>query len=397
MLKKLGPGLLVAAAGIGAGDMIISIQIGLAFKWTFVLAVILTALLKYEITEGIARHKLATGRSVIQYWNKNIPIGLRIIFIAFFIIWSFMVGAALLSASGLAAHAILPFLSENNWAIILSLLAFLMVYFGNYQSIEDVTKFLILLLFLILIPTAIILFFKTDIVKMEPADFNTPTLLMSIIGGVGGSVTMLSYTYWLQEKNWTHADSAANVRFDLRFSYAITAFFIFSLMIISSRLIINTTELKNSELIFGLGELIGSVLGNWGELLFKFCFFGVAFSSLLTVWSGVPYLFADFSSGFSKNSKTDNEPVQKSTIYKIFLLFLSIAPLSLTFLQSTIKNVINYTLISSVFVVGISITLLIINSKKKLMGDLVNTQFSKITLTLSILVFAGLLIWQSLH
>jgi Mn2+/Fe2+ NRAMP family transporter len=227
MLKKLGPGLLVAAAGIGAGDMIISIQIGLAFKWIFVLAVILTALLKYEITEGIARHKLATGRSVIQYWNKNIPIGLRIIFIVFFIIWSFMVGAALLSASGLAAHAILPFLSENNWAIILSLLAFLMVYFGNYQSIEDVTKFLILLLFLILIPTAIILFFKTDIVKMEPADFNTPTLLMSIIGGVGGSVTMLSYTYWLQEKNWTHADSAANVRFDLRFSYAITAFFIF--------------------------------------------------------------------------------------------------------------------------------------------------------------------------
>ncbi|AWV97727.1 Nramp family divalent metal transporter [Arcticibacterium luteifluviistationis] len=395
MLKKLGPGLLVAAAGIGAGDMIIGIQIGLDFQWIFVAAVLLATVLKYVITAGIAKHQLETGESIIQFWNTKIPFWLRLIFILFFIVWSFMVGAALLSASGLAANSLLSFWSKETWAVVHSLLAFLMIYFGKYQSIENLTKVLILLLFVILIPTAIVLLFKTETSsEMVSAAYDTPTLIMSIIGGVGGSVTMLSYTYWLQEKNWDKKSLISDVRFDLRFSYFITALFIFALMVIASRLKMDSGDLSGPKLIFFLGEMIGDVLGTTIKLLFKICFWGVAFSSVITVWSGVPYLFQDFYQGIIKNKTTSTVPAAESKVYRAFLLFISIAPLVLTFLQNTIKNVINYTLISSVFVVGISITLLLLSRGKSKVS---NSLFSKIILSLSVLVFASLLIWQAFH
>lgn len=395
MFKKLGPGLLVAAAGIGAGDMIIGIQVGLDFQWAFVAAVLLATVLKYIITVGIAKFQIETGTSIIQFWNTKIPFWLRLIFILFFLIWSFMVGAALLSASGLAANSLLPFLSKETWAVIHSLLAFLLIYLGKYQSIENLTKVLILLLFIILIPTALVLLFKAEIPdKFVGAAYDTPTLIMSIIGGVGGSVTMLSYTYWLQEKNWDTKNSMPEVRFDLRFSYFITALFIFSLMIIASKLEMNAAELSGSTLIFALGEVIGNVLGSSLKLLFKICFWGVAFSSVITVWSGVPYLFQDFYKGIVKSKDRGGISSVTSKQYRAFLLFISIAPLVLTFLQNTIKNVINYTLISSVFVVGISVTLLLLSGKK---GKISNDIFSKFILALSVLVFASLLTWQAFH
>ncbi|WP_341228116.1 Nramp family divalent metal transporter [uncultured Arcticibacterium sp.] len=395
MLKKLGPGLLVAAAGIGAGDMIIGIQIGLDFQWVFVAAVLLATVLKYIITVGIAKFQIETGTSIIQFWNTKIPFWLRLIFILFFLIWSFMVGAALLSASGLAANSLLPFWSKETWAVVHSLLAFLMIYFGKYQSIENLTKVLILLLFVILIPTALVLLFKSETSsEIVSAAYDTPTLIMSIIGGVGGSVTMLSYTYWLEEKNWNKENLMPEVRFDLRFSYFITALFIFALMIIASRLDMQSGELNGSKLIFSLGEVIGNVLGSSLKLLFKICFWGVAFSSVITVWSGVPYLFQDFYQGIFKSKSRSNVSPAASKQYRAFLLFISIAPLILTFLQNTIKNVINYTLISSIFVVGISVTLLLLSGKK---GKISNDVFSKFILAISVLVFASLLLWQVFH
>ena len=397
-MKKIGPGLLVAAAGIGAGDMILGIQIGLDFKWVFVLAVLLAAVLKYVITEGIAKYQLAKGRTIIEFWNENIPIWLRLVFILFFVIWSFMVGAALLSACGLAANSLLPFLSKEYWAIIHSMMAFALIYFGRYQVLESITKVLILFLFIVLIPTAIILIFNSPEVastRIHLNAYDTPTLIMGIFGGVGGSVTMLSYTYWVEEKKWEKTILLKNIRFDLRISYLITALFVIAIMLISSAVELGSNQ-SGSALILGISEVIGNLLGNTGALLFKLCFWGVVFSSVITVWSGVPYLFSDFYKGFVQKKTTSNDSITHSKVYLLFLAFISLAPLLLTFLQSTVKNVINYTLISSFFVVGISITLLIINSKKEI-GNLGNSPISKAILYLCVFLFAGLLIWQGFH
>ncbi len=65
-LRTLGPGLVLAAAGIGAGDVVVASVTGIRFGPTLLWAVVVTAALKYVITEGLARWQLATGETTRQ-------------------------------------------------------------------------------------------------------------------------------------------------------------------------------------------------------------------------------------------------------------------------------------------------------------------------------------------
>ena len=64
----IGPGLLVAATGVGAGDLatasLTGSQLGTAVLW----AVVVGAFLKLVLTEGLARWQLATGHVPVWYY-----------------------------------------------------------------------------------------------------------------------------------------------------------------------------------------------------------------------------------------------------------------------------------------------------------------------------------------
>ena len=65
LLSIFGPGLLVAATGVGAGDLATAgfagAKLGTAVLW----AVVLGALMKFVLTEGIARWQVASGDTLI--------------------------------------------------------------------------------------------------------------------------------------------------------------------------------------------------------------------------------------------------------------------------------------------------------------------------------------------
>ena len=50
---------------------------------------------------------------------------------------------------------------------------------------------------------------------LYPAQEEAVLLVLGIIGGVGGSVTLLCYSYWLQEKQWRGAAFLRHTRIDL--------------------------------------------------------------------------------------------------------------------------------------------------------------------------------------
>ncbi|MCB9298167.1 MAG: hypothetical protein H6559_34355 [Lewinellaceae bacterium] len=47
-----------------------------------------------------------------------------------------------------------------------------------------------------------------------PAQGEGVLLVLGIIGGVGGSVTLLCYSYWLQEKKWRGTAFLRHTRID---------------------------------------------------------------------------------------------------------------------------------------------------------------------------------------
>ena len=66
LLTIIGPGILVAATGVGAGDLATATftgtKLGLAILW----AVVLGAFFKFVLNEGLTRWQLATGDTLLE-------------------------------------------------------------------------------------------------------------------------------------------------------------------------------------------------------------------------------------------------------------------------------------------------------------------------------------------
>jgi len=211
LLSIIGPGILVAATGVGAGDLATAsftgAKVGLVVLW----AVVLGAFFKFVLTEGLARWQLATGTTILEGAMRHFGRPVQYGFLIYFLAWSFMVAAALMSACGAAAQAILP-LSDNPatgkiiYGIIHSLIGLGLIYRGGYQLFEKVMS---------VCPDWHEVMNGLLFPNIFQADWEEFAWTIALIGGVGGTVTILSYGYWIREKGRLSPKDLPLCRLDL--------------------------------------------------------------------------------------------------------------------------------------------------------------------------------------
>jgi Mn2+/Fe2+ NRAMP family transporter len=113
---------------------------------------------------------------------------------------------------------------------------------------------------------------------------------ISLIGGIGGTLTVLCYGYWLREEGRSGTSQLRVCRIDLALSYLMAAIFGVSMVIVGTSIQVDG---EGTQLLVRLSDRLGQELGETGRILFLLGTFGTVFSSLLGVWQAVPYLFAD--------------------------------------------------------------------------------------------------------
>ena len=142
LLALVSPGLLVAATGVGAGDLATAAftgsRLGVAVLW----AVLLGASLKFLLNEGLARWQLATGETLLEGALRRLGRPAHLVFGAYLLLWSFFVGSALMSACGVAIHAIVPVFTDAAtgkivFGIAASLLGVLLVLVGGFRALRE--------------------------------------------------------------------------------------------------------------------------------------------------------------------------------------------------------------------------------------------------------------------
>src|ERR671914_396979 len=99
-LKLAGPGLVVAATGIGSGDVVSATVGGASYGVVLLWAVAVGAFFKYVLNEGIARWQLATGTTVLEGWAEHLPAWVKVYFGIYLVFWTVAVSAALTNATG---------------------------------------------------------------------------------------------------------------------------------------------------------------------------------------------------------------------------------------------------------------------------------------------------------
>ncbi len=133
---RIGPGLAIAATGVGAGDLLAAMLAGADFGSTLAWAIVLGAILKLCLNEGVARWQLATGTTLLEGWSRHLGAPVRAYFLLYLVVWSFIVAAGMMSACGIAAHALLPVLPVRWWAVVHSLAGLAMVMASRYGAFE---------------------------------------------------------------------------------------------------------------------------------------------------------------------------------------------------------------------------------------------------------------------
>lgn len=95
--RYLGPGFVVAATGVGAGDLIAASVAGARYGTIILWAALLGGLLKFVLNEGVARWQIATDTTLLEGWIHKLPRGVSWYFMLHLLLWSFVVPGALIS------------------------------------------------------------------------------------------------------------------------------------------------------------------------------------------------------------------------------------------------------------------------------------------------------------
>lgn len=363
-LAAVGPGLIVAAYGVGAGDLVVGVAGGGRFGMSIAWAILLGAIIKFSVTEGLGRWYLSTDQTPLKgihslgRWASGF-------FAAYLVVLGFSYGGAIISANALAANALFPFMSLNAWAIVMGVIGFAVVLIGSYGIFENIMKLFIFLMFVTLVGAAVLILPSIDlsrtVVPSLPQGGGDLLYVLGLVGGVGATLTLCAYGYWLRDKGWHGTSWIPIMRSDLFVGYTVTAIFILSMMIIGTAFLGGEAAgIGGGE---GLADLSGPLSERFGPVaavLFLLGFFSATFSSMVGGWNAFCYLFADFVriSRRIPDSEAEIHTSEKSLPFRGFLLWLVFPPMLLLLLGQPVLLVFIYAAIGAVSMPFLMIVLL---------------------------------------
>ena len=403
-ILMIGPGLLLAATGVGGGDLATGSFVGGLLGTTVLWAVVVGAFLKFIVTEGLARWQLATGETLIEGAVSRLGRGVVWLFLPYLLLWSFFVGSAQMSATGVTLHAMLPVFDDAERGKVAfgsasGLVGLVLVWIGGYRLFGHVMRVCIGVMFVTVILTAGLLWPGTGAVleglvipRIPDAGGQGTTWTLALIGGVGGTLTVLCYGYWLREEGITSRDDLAVCRIDLGTGYLMTAAFGIAMVIVGSSISI---EGGGAELLVTLSSRLEEVIGPAGKWLFLVGTLGAVFSSLLGVWQSVPYLFADCW-GLLQRRIERQELLRVDTQaapYRSYLVLIATVPMLGLFLSFREVQIL-YTVTGALLFPVLALALLIFNGQVGWVGrDFGNRPLTTVALAAVLIFFS----WMGLR
>ncbi len=369
----IGPGLMVAATGVGAGDLAAATVGGANFGLVLLWAIVIGAFFKYVLTEGVARWQLATNTTLLEGWGAHLPGWIKAYFGAYLILWTVSVSAALANACGLGISNLTNGAVPSSWGAVLhSLIGFAFVWFGGFSGFEKLMRALIGLMVVTIVACAALTLQDIPgtisglVIPIIP-EGSTGSLL-ALIGGVGGTITILNYSYWMREEKIDGPGYLRYVRADLIVAYSVTAILAVAIALLANQAFFVTgVELTSESLVTQMSEMLGTTIGPLGSFAYSIGFWGAVFSSLLGVWQGIPYMFADFYGIVRKYPHDVRREMTQvtSTHYRAALIFITLAPIPFAFLARPLYLLVTYTVLGSLFIPFLAATLLYLNNRVK--------------------------------
>ena len=399
-LRSLGPGLVLAAAGIGAGDVVVASVTGMKFGPTLLWAVVFTVALKFVLTEALARWQLATGETIARAWVTRLPRWVAVLFAGYLLFWTFMVGASLSSACGIAGASVFPGLSVPVWGALHAGVAALLVASNRYARFQRLMKALIAVMAGCVLVCAVL---TQPAVGPVVRGLLVPTLppggggaqVLALLGGIGGSLTVICYGYWMRAAAWRGPERLPTVRSDLRLAYVFTGLFGVALVVIAAG--VHPEAAGGSRIALDVAARLETVAGPLARWVFLAGFWCTVFTAMLGVWQGVPQVYVDLVTAW--RTQGNPPPLEKSSapesgvgsrrIYLAAVAYLAGPPLVLLWHREPVGVVVTFSIAGAFFMPFLAATLLYLNNRREWVGTLANRGLGNAALVVCLLVFGA--------
>ena len=269
-LKNLGPGVLVSAAFIGPGTVTICSIAGVDFGFSLLWALGISIVACIILQEMAARIGLVTGEGLSVVIRKEIPVRLLRNLMIILILSAIVIGNAAYEAGnitgavlGLDAIYDFPDLSIGNihfdpWSVFIGLLAFFLLYIGNYKTMERVFIGLVAIMSISFIVVAIMVqpSFAAIIEGFRPSVSSENILTITALVGT----TIVPYNLFLHaslvSEKWNGVRDLGIVRKDLIFAIGIGGVVSMAILICGASSGILNVE-SAADLAAGLEPLFG--------------------------------------------------------------------------------------------------------------------------------------------
>ncbi len=262
--RDIGPGVLIAAAFIGPGTVTLCTIAGASFGYSLIWAIVLSIFSTIVLQEMSLRIGLITKMNLAEVIRVNIKSKFINRLFLVLVICSILIGNAAYEAgnitgASLGISAIINSESINYIPIFIGLIAFIILYQGNYKILERFLVLLVLIMSISFFVTAIIT--KPNIGSLVDGvispEINSSNLIV-LLGLIG--TTVVPYNLFLHSslvtEKWSSIDKLKVARFESFFSILIGG--LISLSIIITAASVNNKDVNGViDLAKGLEPLYG--------------------------------------------------------------------------------------------------------------------------------------------
>lgn len=398
--KLVGPGIVVAATGVGAGDLVATLVAGARFGYALLWAAVIGSIVKIALAEATGRYHLATGSTILEGW-RSLGSWTGWYFGTYIILWGFVYGGTAMSATALPLSALFPgVLPFWAWGALSGLLGAAFVLLNRYAIFEAVMKLFIGIMFVVVVGLAILVVpdlgeILGGLAPRLPEGSVIYTL--GLIGGVGGTITLAAYGYWINAKGWTEPRWMGMMRFDNRVAYTVTGIFVVAMLVVGAELLHSAQiSLSNGDRgLLDLEAVLAERFGSKVATIFLIGFVATTFSSILGVWQGVSLLFADFVRNMrGTHAAGDRTDLETISAFRFYVLWLTFPPMILLTLGQPFALIIAYGAFGAFFMPFLALTLMWLLNGRAMPREWRSGWLSNLLLALSSILFVVLCVHQ---
>jgi len=298
LLQSFGPGLLFAGAAVGVSHLVQSTRAGADFGFGLLWALFLVNILKYPFFQFGPRYVAATGETLLDGYRK---LGKPVLVIYYILNLASMFtiqAAVTIVTAGLAAEL---FGISNNlviWSSVLLLISILILAFGKYKVLDNLMKYIIIILTISTILAVLIAFSKShqelNFTQIFPSGALEITFLIAFLGWMPAPLDVsIWHSIWSVEKNKTTASrtSSKEALFDFNIGYLGTQFLGACFIFLGALVMYKSGEtFSNKGTVFAsqLINLYTKNLGGFSYIFIAIAAFTTMFSTTITTLDASP-------------------------------------------------------------------------------------------------------------